>query len=117
MSGLVFAIDPLRVAKVPLGSSQSKQDIEAEREIYREFKAIKRKSGSHDGKYVLRCLEVENPRGLVLERCVESVRSRLRRKGEIGLPEKVRWMKQASRGMSFVHSCRVFQGDGQSTRD
>jgi serine/threonine protein kinase len=109
ISGLVFEIDVRRVAKVALGTARSIEDIERERKIYRRFKQMLPNPDCH---YILSCLESDNPRGLVFERCKGMVRSRLRSPSPI-LPEAVmKWAIQAAKGLGFVHDCGIIQGDG-----
>ena len=111
VSGLVFAIDSSRVAKVHLGTPRSVEDFETERAVYRRFN---KRLSKIDCRYVLRCLDTENPRGLVFERCRETVRDRVRKTRERGEEDgqAVRWAKQAAKGMAWVHDCKVIQGDG-----
>ena len=109
VSGLVFGIDGGRVAKVALGTARSIEDIETERRIYRRFKQMLPNPDSH---YILCCLESDNPRGLVFERCKGTVRSRLRSQSPI-LPEAaMKWAIQAAKGLGFVYDCGIIQGDG-----
>jgi hypothetical protein len=69
---MVFEIDSKRVAKVDNGSLKSIKDIETEREAYWRLS-----KGGHC-QYVLSCIEIDNPSGLVLEKCDAAVRKRLR---------------------------------------
>jgi serine/threonine protein kinase len=108
VSGMTWAIDKERVAKVHIGSAKSKQDIETEREAYRKL------GRSHP--HVLSCFETDNPSGLVLERCQHSVRQRLRfMKNQRTLHEDIltRWMHQAAQGLAYVHHCGIIHGDGE----
>ena len=105
---MIWAIDETRVAKVHIGSARSKQDIETERKAYRKL--------NRPHPYVLRCFETENPSGLVLERCQETVRQRLR----LMLNEETwcedivaRWAYQAAKGLAYVHACKIIHGDGK----
>lgn len=109
VSGIVFAIDSTRVAKIHLGTPRSVQDFETERAVYRRFS--ERLSKVHC-RYVLRCLDLDNPRGLVFERCQETVRSRVR-EGGVEEGQVLRWAKQAAKGLAWIHDCKVIQGDGQ----
>jgi len=106
VSGAVFAIDENRVAKIDIGSPRSMKDIKTECMAYYNF------SKGHPN--VLLCLEIGNPNGLVFERCRDTVRSRLR-SAYRGAPPRVevvkRWAYQAAKGLAFVHSCGVIQGD------
>ena len=110
VSGIVFAIDSTRVAKIHLGTPRSVEDFETEREVYRRFGERLAKVNC---RYVLRCLDLEHPRGLVFERCRETVRSRIRA-GGVGEGQVLRWAKQAAKGLAWVHDCKVTQSDGQS---
>lgn len=107
------------MAKVHLGTPRSVEDFETERAVYRRFN---KRLSKIDCRYVLRCLDTENPRGLVFERCRETVRDRVRKtvrdrvrktreRGEED-GQAVRWAKQAAKGMAWVHDCKVIQGDG-----
>jgi len=111
-SGIVFAIDSDRVAKIHLRTPRSIEDFETERAVYRRFNRRLRKVSC---RCVLRCLETENSRGLVFERCRETLRDRLRRTRD-GVDESddgqaLRWAKQAAKGLAWVHDCKVIQGD------
>ena len=109
VSGIVFAIDSTRVAKIHLGTPRSVEDFETERAVYQRFG--ERQSKFHC-RYILRCLDLDNPSGLVFERCHETIRNRIKERGvEAGMV--LRWAKQASKGLAWVHDCKVIQGDGQ----
>jgi hypothetical protein len=64
---MVLAINERRVAKTDTGSPSSIEDIATERELYRIL-------DEGHGSYVLKCYEIGNPSGLVLERCDDTVR-------------------------------------------
>lgn len=115
VSGVVFAIDKRRIAKICVGTPRSIEDIETERKIYRRFRKFREKHDreQHDCQYILSCLETENPRGLVLERCQESLRNRIRSKSPLPLEDVAKWARQAAEGLVFVHDSGVIQGDGQ----
>jgi serine/threonine protein kinase len=109
VSGMVLAIDENRVVKIDIGSSRSIQDIETEREAYRNLSKGR-------SPYVLKCFEIDNPNGLVLERCPDTMRKRLRSmpSGFPGRDEIVKeWAYQAAKGLAFLHRHRIIQGDGQ----
>jgi hypothetical protein len=111
VSGIVFAIDVDRVAKIHLRTPRSVEDFETERAVYRRFNKRLRKV---DCRYVLRCLDTENQRGLVFERCSETVRARLRRTAEGEDGDRIlKWAKQTAKGLAWIHDCKVIQGDGQ----
>jgi len=82
-------------------------DSETERAVYRRFGERLPKVPC---RYVLRCLDLENARGLVFERCRETVRSRVRA-GGVEQGQVLRWAKQATKGLAWVHDCKVIQGD------
>ncbi|KAK8092964.1 hypothetical protein PG999_014551 [Apiospora kogelbergensis] len=114
-SGLVFSVTHTTVIKVPIPSPFGLQAFQRERDIYQRFR--KRPS-----EYVVECRDTEHSSGLFLERCVESVRSRLRRmrSGDNGFPKigdedalalTRRWAYQAAEGLAYVHSQRVIQAD------
>lgn len=111
VSGLIFAIDQRRVAKISLGTTQSIEDIETERRIYRRFQHKQRKLGKFP--HILRCFDRNNPRGIVLERCEHTVRERLQTSSPIEQHQKLKWAIQAAKGLRDAHDCRVIQGDGQ----
>jgi len=107
VSGIVLAIDEQRVAKIDTGSLRSLEDIETEREAYRKL--------SNPGcPYVLRCYELDNPNGIVLERCKDTIRKRLQshyngKKPPDNLVKK--WVYEAVQGLTYVHRRGVIQGD------
>jgi serine/threonine protein kinase len=109
VSGVVLAIDEKRVAKIDNGSQRSIDDVETEREIYQTLK-------KEPNKHVLWCYEVDNPSGLVLERCDDTVRRRLRsRYRNTSPPEDTvkRWACEAAQGLTYIHRCGVVQVDGK----
>jgi hypothetical protein len=111
VSGAVFAIDDKRVAKIDLGSLRSIEDIETERMAYYNL------SKGHLN--VLSCLDIDNPNGLVFERCQETIRSRLRSRHRDTPPRAEvvkKWAYQAAKGLAFVHECGIIQVDGQIPR-
>jgi len=112
-AGIVFALDEQRVVKVYIeGAEASFKDLEIERQAYRNIKA---NGGSKQCPHVLACYEIDNTYGLVLERCRTTVRRRLRsRGGGFSASEAVRLARQAAKGLAFVHSCGIVQGDGRS---
>lgn len=107
---MVFALDNERVIKSYLGTdARSIEDIETERNAYRELQ--------RNGKYcdhVLKCYEVDNPNGLVLERCKETVRRWIRSRSSDYSPrtEAIRLAMEAAKGLAYVHGCGIVQGDG-----
>lgn len=109
VSGMVLAIDEGRVAKIDTGSPRSIEDIAREREVYRRL------DEGHCS-YVLKCYEIDNPSGLVLERCNDTVRSCLKsRYRNSPPPEKVvkKWAFEAAQGLAYIHRKRIVQGDGK----
>jgi serine/threonine protein kinase len=110
VSGMVLAIDEGLVAKIDTGSSRSIEDIAREREVYRRLE-----EGNRHCRYVLRCYEIDNPSGLVLERCSDTVRSCLKsRYRNSPPPEEVvkKWASEAAQGLAYIHRKRIVQGDG-----
>jgi len=107
VSGIVLAIDDQRVAKIDTGSLRSIEDIETERNAYRKLSI----PGSP---YVLRCYELDNPNGIVLERCKHTVRKLLQfHYNGKNPPESLvqNWVYEAVQGLAYVHRCGVIQGD------
>jgi serine/threonine protein kinase len=111
VSGLVFGIDKRRVAKIDIGTERSIADIEIEREVYRRVKR-----DPDPCPYVLQCYENDNPSGLVLERCNETVRIRLRAHYKTGAPISIakKWAYEAARGLAHIHRAGIVQGDGEN---
>ncbi|KAE8446095.1 hypothetical protein EG329_012603 [Mollisiaceae sp. DMI_Dod_QoI] len=108
VSSLVFAIDKQRVAKISVGTPQSIEDIDRERAVYRRFKE---NPGKSECRYILSCFEIENARGLVLERCQGTLRSYIRSNSPIPHRLVLKWARQVAEGLAFVHGCQVIQGD------
>jgi serine/threonine protein kinase len=109
VSGVVLGIDEKRVAKIDIGSQRSVEDVETERDIYRRL-------NQQHNNHVLWCYELDNPSGLVLERCDDTIRKRLRsRYRNAAPPEDVvkRWACEAAKGLAYIHRCRVIQVDGK----
>ena len=109
VSGVVLAIDEKRVAKIDIGSERSIQDVETEREIYRRL-------NQQHNRHVLWCYEIDNPSGLVLERCDDTIRKRLRwGYRNTSPPEDVvkKWACEAAQGLAYIHRCGVTQVDGK----
>jgi len=107
VSGMVLAIDERRVAKIDTGSPRSIEDITTEREVYRKL------NEGHCS-YVLKCYEIDNLSGLVLERCNDTVRSCLKSKYRNSPPpEEVvkKWACEAAQGLAYIHRKRIVQGD------
>jgi len=107
VSGVILGIDEKRVAKIDIGSQRSVQDIEIERDIYRRL-------NQQHNKHVLWCFELDNPSGLVLERCDDTIRKRLRsRYRNTAPPEDLvkRWACEAAQGLAYIHRCGVIQVD------
>jgi hypothetical protein len=111
-SGLVFAIDKRRVAKVSLGTPRSKEDIEMERRIYERFNQM---LSNNPSRYILLCLDTKQPRGLIFDRWDETVRARLQSMpSPPSIEDAKRWALQAAKGLAIVHDCGVIQGDGKN---
>jgi serine/threonine protein kinase len=109
VSGIVFAIDELKVAKIALGTTRSSEDIETERKVYRRLKQRRKKAKCQ---YIVKCYETDNPRGIVLERCKESVRSRIRSSLPLPSEQKTRLAREATEGLAYLHDGGIVQGDG-----
>lgn len=109
ISAMVFVINDGKVIKVDFGSEQSIADIETERRAFRILEKAKNRSP-----HILRCFESDNPRGLVLERCHETLRRRLRSMPKDAFPsdtEARRWAKQAAEGLAFIHEHDIIHAD------
>jgi hypothetical protein len=110
VSGMIFGIDSKRVAKIDIGTHRSIMDIETEREVFRILN-----SDPDPSPYVLRCYEFDNPSGLVLQRCSDSVRKRLRIRYMNNSPPAAvvkKWAYQAAQGLACIHEHGIVQGDG-----
>ncbi|KAK6857199.1 proliferating cell nuclear antigen [Apiospora arundinis] len=114
-TGLVFKVNDRSVIKVPITSSFGLQAIERERQIYRRLR--KRPSN-----YVVQCLDAEHRSGLFLERCIGTVRGRLRQmlSGGSAFPKinsddaldlAGRWAYQAAEGLAHIHRYNIIQAD------
>jgi hypothetical protein len=109
-AGMVFALTDDTVVKVYLGrNSRSLENSETERQAYRN---LQRKSSSHP--HVLRCYDVENPNGIVLERCRETVRQRIKSPDYSAQKYAIPFAIQAAEGLAYIHRCGVRQGDGRT---
>jgi serine/threonine protein kinase len=109
ISGMVFVLDDKTVVKVGFGSDESTRDIETERRAYGILQAAKNRSP-----HILRCVELDNPRGLVLELCHETVRQRLRSIPKDVFPSDMdarKWAKQAAEGLAFIHEQDIIHAD------
>ncbi|KAK8071238.1 kinase-like protein [Apiospora hydei] len=118
-TSIVFAVDSSRVIKVPIRSSFCLKAIDQEREVYRRLEKDK-------SIYVLSCHDPDFSSGILLEKCVGSVRDRLRLMGqgdgiypaigsEHALAHAERWAYQAAQGLAFVHDHGIIQADGKCT--
>lgn len=106
-AGMVFALDDSKVVKVYLGSeTRAMENSETERQAYRN---IKRRSYFE---HVLKCYDLENPYGLVLERCRESVRRRIASPDYSPEDEALKFAYHAAKALTFIHHCGIVQGDG-----
>lgn len=105
---MVLAIDEGRVAKIDTGSPRSIEDIAREREVYRRL------DEGHCS-YVLTCYEIDNPSGLVLERCNDTIRSCLKSRYRNSPPPETvvkKWAFEAAKGLAYIHRKGIVQGDG-----
>lgn len=119
-TAFVFIVDKRSVVKVPNGLPVSDEAFERERDVY----LYMQRSTRDRQPYVISCLDWSNPRGLVLERCVETLRSRLSRihghrdafastSGNYELMEQAeQWAFQAASGLEFIHQNDIIQADG-----
>jgi len=114
-TAFVFMLDDWTVVKVPIGSSVSLLAFEREREVYRRLRRSSRQCRN-----ILTCYDTEISSGLVLEKCIESVRERLARmrrgdlamiRGTEAMKQVIRWSYQASAGLAFLHDEGVIQAD------
>jgi len=108
-AGIVFALDDVRVVKVYGGQdNRSLGDYETERQAYQNLR-----NGSLN---VLKCFGLQNPDGLVLERCQRTLRNRLKSPCGDYSPqnEALDYAIQAARGLTYVHKCGIIQGDGKA---
>jgi len=109
ISGMVLIVDELRVIKVAFGTPRSKRDMETERKVYGILEHAIMPSP-----HIIRCFELDNPQGLILERCRETVRHRLRSTPELAvLPDSDlrKWSKQAAEGLAFLHDHQIIHAD------
>jgi len=108
-AGMIFAWGDDKVVKVYLGlDGRSIEDFETERQAYRNI-AQNRGYCQH----VLRSYELDNPHGLVLEKCRGTVRHRIRsrRSGYSPHDESLKLATEAAKGLAFIHRCGIIQGD------
>jgi len=64
--------------------------------------------------HIIRCFELDNPQGLILERCRETIRHRLKSlPGLVLLPDVDlrKWAKQAAEGLAFLHDHQIIHAD------
>lgn len=109
ISGMVLIIDKLRVIKVSFGTVKSELDMNTERRAYGILTQAKKHSP-----HILNCFELDNPRGLILERCDDTVRHRLRSIPGSALLCDVdarKWAKQAAEGLAFLHNHKIIHAD------
>ena len=109
ISGAVFSLNDKAVVKIGFGSEHSTRDIETERKAYGILQKAKNRSP-----HILRCFELDNPHGLVLELCCETVRQRLRSIPEDAFPSDAdarKWARQAAEGLAFIHKQDIIHAD------
>ncbi|KAK8073488.1 hypothetical protein PG994_004387 [Apiospora phragmitis] len=115
-AAIVFSVDEYRAIKVPIPSAFGLQAIAQEREIYRRFME------QSESAYVIACYDPKHGSGVLLEKCVGSVRDRLRQMhqrdngyplvgSEDALALAGRWAYQAAQGLAYIHSHGVIQAD------
>jgi len=108
-AGMIFAWKD-KVVKVYLGSDgRSIEEFESERQAYQNIARNKQSS-----QHVLKCYDLDNPHGLVLELCQGTLRRRIRSRsgGYSPKDEALRFATEAAKGLAFVHRCGIIQGDG-----
>jgi serine/threonine protein kinase len=105
VSGIVLLLDKRRVIKIPLGSPQSLNDAEIEREVYRRLT-------KNPSPYIAKCYDYEDSRGIIIERLEHTVRHRLRQLDPAPAGDEVlKWALHAARGLAFLHSRGIVQAD------
>jgi serine/threonine protein kinase len=105
VSGIVLLMDDSRVIKIPLGSPRSINDIEIEREVYRRLE-------NYASPYIVKCLDYDEPLGIILEKMEETVKRRVRRQQPSSEEQDVlKWTLQAAQGLAHLHRCGVVQAD------
>jgi len=106
-AGMVFVHSDYTVVKVYLGRDvRSIENSAIERQAYRNLQ----REGVFS-EHVLRCYDIENPYGLLLERCRETVRQRIRSPDYSPDLEAFSLARQATEGLAYVHRCGIRQGD------
>jgi serine/threonine protein kinase len=83
--------------------------METERKAYSILEHVTKPSP-----HILRCFELENPQGLILERCRETLRHRLRSIPGLAILPDVdlrKWSKQAAEGLAFLHGHQIIHAD------
>jgi len=104
-AGIVFALSDTTVVKVYLGGdTRSTRNSETERQAYRNLEPA-------PTTHILRCYDVENPYGLVFERCRETVRQKIRSVTYSPGWEALSLAIQAAKGLNCVHFYGIIQGD------
>jgi len=106
-AGVVFGLDSKRVVKIYLGTYQQRTgDMESERQAYKNLKPVE-----NSCQHVLKCYDLENPHGLVLERCEMTVRRWTRSRKYEPQREALRLAVEAAKGLCCIHSRGIRQGD------
>jgi len=106
-AGMVWAVDEYTIVKVYLGRDRrSIGNSDTERQAYRN---LAKNGPAHD--HVLMCYNVNNKHGLLLERCRETVRQRLKSPEYSAEKEALHLSIQATRGLEVIHRCGIIQGD------
>jgi len=109
-AGMIFELGEYQVVKVYLGrDSRRTENSETERQAYRNIKY--QESRGNSSEHVLRCYDIENPYGLVLERCYQTLRQRIRSSDYSQGEEALHFAFQAAKGLAFIHRCGIRQGD------
>jgi hypothetical protein len=108
-AGIIFALGDYYVVKVYLGrDSRRIENAETERQAYRNLQS--RGPFAH----VLSGYDIDNPYGLVLERCCKTVRQKIRSSDYSPCDEALSFAFQAAKGLTFIHGCGIRQGDGST---
>ena len=107
LSSMVFAIDDKRVFKLGVGTERRLQDVKTEQKAY-DIIDREREAGRYSP-FLLRRIS-SDPRGIVLERCQETLRDRLASSTNTN-NRHLEWALQACDGLAFLHFCNIIQGD------
>jgi serine/threonine protein kinase len=104
-SNMLLAVDDNKVLKVDYGTVKSMEKLENERRTYRHLDQKRALPN------ILTCFDSEDPRGLVLECCWETARSRINRRGPRDDEQIYKWAQQSVHALVFLHSSGIIHGD------